>query len=121
VDLDAGIDQHPLVHAVQARDLAVLVPEQRLPVEARLADRPAVRGSSPEILTEMRGVGEEFLGDAADVDAGAAEAAVLGDRDLGAVARGNAARAYAARAAADREKVVIENQTAGRFTSDWAG
>jgi len=121
VDFHARVDEDAFVDSVQARDLAVLVLEQSRPVEARLAERPAVRGGNAEILTEVRGVGEQLLRDAADVDAGAAEAAVLGDRDLGAVARGNAARAYAARAAADREKVVVENQTAGRFTSDWAG
>jgi hypothetical protein len=58
----------------------------------------------------MRGVGKQLLRDAADVDTGAAEAAVLGDRYLGAVAGGDAAGAYAARAAADGEKVVIEIQ-----------
>ncbi len=63
-----------------------------------------------EILAEMRGVGEQLLRDAADVDAGAAEAAVLGDRYFGAVASAHAAGTHAARAAADREKVVIEAQ-----------
>jgi hypothetical protein len=115
VDLDAGVDQHALVDAVQPRDLAVLVPEQRRPVEARLGgrrtERPAVGARNLEILAEMRGVGEELLRDAADVDAGAAEAAGLGDRDLRAVAGGNAACAYAAGAASYREEVVIESQT----------
>ena len=111
MDLDAGIDEDALVDAVQARDLAVLVGEQRRPVEARLADAPAVGGSELEILAQVRRVGEQLLRDAADVDAGAAEAAGLGDRDLRAVAGGDAARAYAAGAAAYREKVVIESQT----------
>jgi hypothetical protein len=56
-----------------------------------------------EILAEVRGVGEELLGDAADVDAGAAEGAGLRERDARAVARGNAGAADAARAAAYRE------------------
>jgi hypothetical protein len=56
----------------------------------------------------MRGVGEELLRDAADVDAGAAEQARLGDGDARAVVRGEAARAYAAGAAAYGEKIVIE-------------
>jgi hypothetical protein len=112
VDLDACIDQDPLVNRVEARDFPVLVLEQRRPMEARLAGCPAVRPGDLELLAEMRGVGKELLRDAADVDAGAAEAAFLGDRYLGAVAGGNAAGTDAARAAADGEKVVIEAQLA---------
>jgi hypothetical protein len=111
VDLDPCVHQNALVDAVQARDLAVLVLEQRRPVEARLADAPAVGGGDLEILAPVRGVGKELLGNAADVDAGAAEAARLGDGDLCAIACRDAARAYPARAAAYREKVVIETQT----------
>jgi hypothetical protein len=110
MDLDAGIDQHALVDAVQPRDLAVLVRDQGLPVEGAFADGPAVGAREREVLAEMRGVGEELLRDAADVDAGAAEAAGLGERDLGAVRGGNAAGANAAGAAAYREKIVVENQ-----------
>jgi hypothetical protein len=110
VNLDAGLDQHAFVHAVQARDLAVLVLEQRRPVEARFPYGPAIAARDLEILAEMRGVGEQLLGDAADIDAGAAEAAVFGDRDFRAVACADAARADAARAAAYREEVVIESQ-----------
>jgi hypothetical protein len=109
-DLDLGLRQDALVDRVQARDLAVLVGEQRAPVEARFAEGPAVAFRDLEVLAEMRGVGEQLLRDAADVDAGAAEAAVLGDADLGAVAGGDAARAYAARACAYGEEVVIESQ-----------
>jgi hypothetical protein len=49
----------------------------------------------------MRGVGEQLLRDAADIDAGAAEAAVFGNRDF---------RAVAGRDPAYREKIVIEIQ-----------
>src|SRR5258706_13500137 len=92
-DLDAGELQHALVDAVQARDLAVLVGEQRLPVEGRLADVPAVAGGDLEILAEMRGLGEQLLRDAADVDAGAAEQIRLADRDARPVAGAEPARA----------------------------
>jgi hypothetical protein len=85
MNLHARIDEHALVHAVQARDLPVLVLQQRRPVETWLLHRPAVAARDLEVLAEMRGVGEQLLGDAADVDAGAAEAAVLGERYLGAV------------------------------------
>jgi len=60
----------------------------------------------------MRGVGEQLLRDAADVDAGAAELAGLGDRDFRAERGGDPARPYAARAAADGEKIEIERQGA---------
>jgi len=96
VNLDAGVDQDPLVDAVQARDLAVLVREERRPVEARLAGAPAVGRGDVEVLAKVRGVGEELLWNAADVDAGAAKAAGLGDRDPGAVASADAARADSA-------------------------
>jgi len=61
-----------------------------------------------EVLAEMRGVGEELLRDAADVDAGAAEAPRLGDGDAGAIGGGDAACANAARTAAYREEIEIE-------------
>jgi hypothetical protein len=60
----------------------------------------------------MRGVGKELLGDAADVDAGAAERAGFRDADFGAERGRNAARPYAARAAPDGEKIEIERQDA---------
>jgi hypothetical protein len=103
----ARIHEHALVDAVQARDLAVLVGEQRLPVEARLARGPAVRRRDLEILAKVRRVGEQLLGDAADVDAGAAEAARLGDADARAVPGGDAACAYAARSASYGEEVEV--------------
>ena len=104
---NAGIDENPLVDAVQPVDLAILVGEQLLPVEARLGDAPAEVGGVLQFVAEMRGVGKELLRDAADVDAGAAEAARLGDRDARAKRCADAARANAARAAADGEKVVV--------------
>ena len=106
-DRNPGVDQDALVDAVQAVDLAVLVGEELLPVEGRLGDAPAEVGGVLQFVAEMRGVGKELLRDAADVDAGAAEAARLGYRDARAEGGGNAARAYAARAAADGEKVVV--------------
>jgi hypothetical protein len=63
----------------------------------------------------MGGVGEELLRDAADVDAGAAEAVGLGDGDPDAIRRGNAAGANAAGAASYGEEVVVELQL--RITS----
>jgi len=70
-----GIDQPALVNAVQAGNFPVLVGEQLRPVEYRLGDLPAEIGGVLEFVTQVRGVGKQLLGDAADVDAGAAEAA----------------------------------------------
>src|SRR5437762_277174 len=109
-DFHSRTGQGALVEAVEALDLAVLVREQPGPVEARRAGVPAVGLCDLEILAEMRRVREQLLGDAADVDAGAAEAAGLGDRHARAVAGGHAARADPARAAADGEQIVIEAQ-----------
>src|SRR5687767_11486167 len=105
--MHAGIDERALVDAVKPRDLAVLAGEQRPPVEARLAHRPAVRRRDLEVLAKVRRIGEELLRDAADVDAGAAEAAGLGDGDARAVPGGDAARAYAARSAPYGEEVEV--------------
>jgi hypothetical protein len=114
-DLDARDLQHALVDAVQARDLAVLVGKQRRPIEAGFClicpEGPAIGLGDLEVLAEMRRVGEELLRDAADVDAGAAEAVGFGDRDLGAVGGADTACPDAARAAADGEKIVVESQT----------
>jgi hypothetical protein len=107
-DLHSGDLQDALVDAVQPRDLAVLVGEQRVPVEVGFAGGPAVAFRDLEVLAEMRGVGEELLRDAADVDAGAAELPRLGDGDARAIRGCDAARPDAAGAAAYREKVVIE-------------
>jgi hypothetical protein len=60
----------------------------------------------------VRGVGKELLWDAADVDAGAAELAGLGNADFRAERGGDAARPYPARAATDGEKIEIERQDA---------
>src|SRR5258707_6782611 len=107
-DLDPGDRQDALIHCVEARDFLVLVLEQRRPVEARLPGRPAVGLRDLEFLAPVRGVGEELLGDAADVDAGAAEEVRFGDGNFGAVRGRDAAGAHAAGTAAYGEKIVIE-------------
>jgi hypothetical protein len=117
MNLHTRIRQRALVDAVQARDFLVLVGEQRWPVEARLADRPAVSGGDVEILAPVRGVGKKLLRNAADVDAGAAETVGLGDRDACAIRRRDPAGANAARAASDREEVVVELQRGTSATS----
>src|SRR3970282_1747416 len=99
--------ENPLIDPVQARDFAILVREERLPIERRFAGPPAVAHGILEILMEVRGIGEEFLGDAPDVDAGAAEIALFGHRHARAQVRRPAARTHPARARADGEKIIV--------------
>jgi hypothetical protein len=112
-DLDAGVGEQALVYAVQPRDLPVLVGDQRRPVEPRLADRPAEIRRVMHVVAEVRRIGEELLRDAAHVDAGAAEASGLGDRDARAEAGREAGGAYAARSAADHEQIDFPRRPRG--------
>jgi hypothetical protein len=113
-NLHTRIHENSLIHPVQAVDLAVLVGDQARPVEARLRNAEAEVGGVLQVVAEMRGVGKQLLRNAADVDAGAAEAVRFGDRDARAERGRDAAGAYPAGAAADGEKVVVERQaTAG--------
>jgi len=64
----------------------------------------------------VRGVGQQLLRDAADVDAGAAEAARLGNRDARAQRGGNTAGANAAGPAANGEEIEIEIQKTAETT-----
>ena len=57
----------------------------------------------------------ELLGDAADVDAGAAPGALLRDSHLGAVGRRHAGTADTAGAAADDEEVEVVGHLVGSF------
>src|SRR3546814_5855461 len=100
-------DLEPVVDLVEALDLPVLVRDQLRPVEAALAECPTIALGIVEVLTVMRGVGQELLRDAADIDAGPAEITLLGDCDPGAVIRREPARAHAAGTGADGEEVVI--------------
>ena len=100
-DLDFGTLQIGRVGALETRDLAVLVGDQRWPMEARLGNGPAVAGGVLEIVRIARGVHQKLLGYAAADDAGAADPVFLGDHDLGAVAGCDARGAHPARSGAD--------------------
>ena len=60
-----------------------------------------------DALHDVRRVVHDLLGDAADVDAGAAQGALLADGDLRAVRRGAARARDAAAAGADDEVVEV--------------
>ena len=96
------------VRGLEPRNLLVLGRDQCRPVEVRLADRPAEAARILEVVGEAAGVDEQLLGHAAADDAGAADAILLRDGDLGAVAGRDARRAHAARAGADHEQIVVE-------------
>ena len=103
----AGALDEAAVDALQPLDLAVLVGLQRRPVEAGALDGPAVALRVLEVVAEAAGVDEQLLGYAAADRAGAAEAVLLGNGHLGAVARRDAPGAHAARSAADDEEVEV--------------
>ncbi|CPJ49308.1 Uncharacterised protein [Bordetella pertussis] len=108
VQRDAAVDQQVAVDAVQAFDFAVLVGDQRGPVELRAARVPAEAGRLLEVFVEMRAVDQQLLGHAAHVDAGAAQVAAFRHRHAGPVAGREARRAHAAGAGADDVQIEIK-------------
>ena len=103
----AGVVQQPLVDAVEPADLAVLGGDQLRPVVRPLLDLPAETGGVLGPGAVFAGLHQQLLRHAADIDAGAAPEALLGDGDARAVARGDARAAHARRAAADHEQVEV--------------
>ena len=106
-DLHAGIAEDFSVDAVEPADFSILVCDQFRPVDAAFTDRPAVSRSVGEVLAVMGSVDQEFLRNATDVDTGATEIALLGDRDFGAEGCLQPARAHAAGAGTDSKKIII--------------
>jgi len=107
--------QKVAVDVVEAADLDAPVCLQRLPVERRSADAPAEAVRFLEALGVVGGEAVQLLRNATDVDAGAAERAVFGDRDARAALRRHARSANAAAAGADDEEV--EERVAHSFAS----
>src|SRR5262249_54212468 len=108
-DRDLGPFQVGRVGRFEPRDLAILVGDQRGPVEARLADAPAIAQSILEIVREARRINQEFLRHAAANDAGAADAILLRDHHARAIARSDAGSTDAARASTDHEQVDVRH------------
>ena len=104
---DAAVGQQIAVNAIEASDLAVLVGDQCRPVEIRFAQRPTETRGLLEVLGEMRAVHQQFFRYAADVDAGAAQVAALGDRNARTETCGEARRTHAAGTGADNEQVEV--------------
>ena len=106
-DRGAGAVQQLAVDALQAGDLAVLGGDQLAPVMRPLVDGPAEAGGVVRPAAVFAGLHQQLLRHAADIDAGAAPEAFLGDADAGAVAGGDARAAHPGRAAADDEQIEV--------------
>ena len=102
-DVDAGNLQEAPVDAVEALNFSVFVGDQRGPVESPFANGPTKTSGVLEVIPEACSIDQQLLGDAADVDAGAAQVTLLGYGDFGAVARCDATGSDTAGAASDHE------------------
>ena len=106
-DLGAGLLEVGRIGRLQARDLLVLVGDQRRPVERARRDRPAEAGRVLDLLMHMRGIDQELLRHAAADHAGAADPVLLRHQHARAVAGGDPRGAHAARTATDDEQVDV--------------
>ncbi|MCY1360640.1 hypothetical protein D9M69_472750 [compost metagenome] len=104
---DAAVDQQVAVDAVETVDFAVLVGDQGGPVEIGLGEAPAESLGLLEVFGEMGTVDQQLLRHAADVDAGAAQVAALGDSHAGAEAGSKARRAHTAGTGTYDEEVEV--------------
>ena len=105
--LDLVAAERIFVEAFEPVDLAQHIVAQRRPFEPAIGHVPAKAARVLQILGEMRAIDEQLLGHAAANDAGAADAKLLGHRDLRAMPRCDAGGAHAARSCTDDEKVEI--------------
>ena len=95
------------VGRLEPRDLAVLVGDQRFPVERGLAHRPAVAGRILELVGKARGIHQQLLRHAAADHAGAADAIFLRHHHARAMAGRDPRRAHAAGSGTDDEQIDV--------------
>ncbi len=107
-DLGAGLFDIGRIDRLEPGDLAILIGNQRRPIERRLRDAPAEAGGILQFVVYVRGVHHQLLGHAAANHAGAAEPILFCDHHPGAMARSDARGAHTARTAADYEQIDIE-------------
>ena len=118
-DLDLGPLQVRRVGGFEPHDLAILVGDQRRPVEDGRLDGPAVARRVLEIAGKARRIDQELLRDAAADHARAANPKFLGDHHPRAIARRDARSAHPARARADDEQVDVVISHARSFAGTW--
>ena len=121
VEPAAGPFKQVAIDAVEPLDLDVLVGDQPGPVMPGPVNRPAEAGGVLDVVADMGGIGHQLLRHAADIDAGAAEMALLRHRDAGAVAGGDPRRAHPAGAGADDEEVVVVGGHGSRSLASGGG
>ena len=105
---DVRSGQKLFINAIQTVNFLVLIGNQCLPAKAGLAGQgPAIGRGIFEILGKMCAVNQKLFGDTPANDAGAANAAFLGDGDLGPIARRHTCRAHTARSGTNNKQVKI--------------
>ena len=104
IDFAAG--EVAFIDAIEAQHVGIAALLQRGPVMARQAEIEAVFGSIVRSVGDLRRIPHDFLGHAAHVDAGAAEARGLDDQGARAVLRGTLGAGEPAAAAAHDDQVV---------------
>ena len=112
-DLDAAVAQHVDVDLFEPVELVVLRGDQAGQSNLGRRDAPAEPGRVGEGVGELRAVDQELFRHAAAQHAGAADTALLDDRDARAIAAGPPRAGDAARAGADRDHVEIIARHAG--------
>ena len=104
----AGRTQQVVVRAAQPLDLVGPVLLQALPVQAGRRQVPAEARGVAEVLGELRRMAVKLLGDAADVDAGAAQRGGLRQHHARPALGRHAGGPDTAAAPADDEQIAIE-------------
>src|SRR5262249_32499625 len=89
----------------QPRDLAILVADQRRPVEGRLPHGPAIAGRILELVGKARRIDQELLGNTAADHAGSAHPVFLGDHHARAITGCDARRPNATGPCPDDEEI----------------
>ena len=109
--LDARTVEHVQVNAIEPRKLVLAICLERGPVQLRRSTLPAKAMRLFEAFGKVRGIRVELFGDAAHIDAGAAQhggAARLGHGHARAPCSGHSRSPHATAAAADHKEVKVE-------------